>query len=88
MTPSAAYCAPVSSAADSTIRCRTASIESSEVTAMAASRTARNRSWSVCGMAAGSYAEDLESRRSSARTSLASSAVTEDIQIQILSAAR
>src|SRR5581483_10483431 len=43
ITPSAAYGAPVISAAASTIRCRTASSVSSEVTAMPASTSARRR---------------------------------------------
>ena len=44
MTPSAAYRAPVSSAAVSTIFCRTASSDSSEASATPASTIARNRS--------------------------------------------
>src|SRR5215211_4658324 len=51
MTPRAAYLAPVRSAAASTIRWSTASIDSSEVTAIAAWTTALSRSWSVCGIA-------------------------------------
>src|SRR6266568_7789602 len=49
MTPSAAYRAPVRSAAASTIFWRTASSESSDESAIPASRSARRRS-DVCGM--------------------------------------